>query len=81
MKCFPKAFWQSTGSNNIIGEIIAQATPEINEGLYMLLSGNMITTYIDTNVIYPEYVHLCGKVYKNALPAKNPLETEGKFQL
>ena len=29
--CFPKAFWQSTGSNEIIGEIIAAATPETTE--------------------------------------------------
>ena len=53
-KCFPKAFWQSTGSNDIIGEIIAAATPEITEGLHRLLCGEKITTYIDTSVIYPE---------------------------
>lgn len=53
-QCFPKAFWQSTGSNDIIGEIIGAATPEINENLYKLLCGNTITTYVDTSVIYPE---------------------------
>lgn len=53
-QCFPKAFWQSTGSNDIIGEIIGAATPEISENLYKLLCGNTITTYIDTSVIYPE---------------------------
>lgn len=53
-QCFPKAFWQSTGSNDIIGEIIGAATPEINENLYKLLCGNTITTYADTSVIYPE---------------------------
>ena len=53
-QCFPKAFWQSTGSNEIIGEIIATATPEITEGLHKLLCGEKITTYIDTSVIYPE---------------------------
>ena len=37
--CFSKAFWQSTGNNEIIGEIIATATPEITEGLYKLLCG------------------------------------------
>ncbi len=52
--CFPKAFWQSTGSNEIIGEIISSATPEITEGLHQLLCGKTITTYIDTSVIYPE---------------------------
>lgn len=53
-QCFPKAFWQSTGSNDIIGEIIGAATPEINENLYKLLCGNTITTFVDTSVIYPE---------------------------
>lgn len=53
-QCFPKAFWQSTGSNDIIGEIIGTATPEITENLYKLFCGNTITTYVDTSVIYPE---------------------------
>lgn len=53
-KCFPRAFWQSTGSNEIIGEIIATATSEITEGLHKLLCGEKLTTYIDTSVIYPE---------------------------
>ena len=53
-ECFSKAFWQSTGSNDIIGEIIKTATPEINENLYKLLCGNTVTTYVDTSVIYPE---------------------------
>ena len=50
----PKAFWQSTGSNDIIGEILSNATSEINENLHKLLCGESITTYIDTSVIYPE---------------------------
>ena len=46
--------WQSTGNNEIIGEIITTATPEITDGLYKLLCGEKITTYVDTSVIYPE---------------------------
>lgn len=53
-KCFPKAFWQSTSSNDVIGEVIASATPEVAESLHKLLSGQSITTYVDTSVIYPE---------------------------
>lgn len=53
-KCFPKAFWQSTGSNDIIDEIVATATPEVTENLHKLLSGESVTTYIDTGVIYPQ---------------------------
>ncbi|MBQ3924875.1 MAG: AAA family ATPase, partial [Firmicutes bacterium] len=52
--CFPKAYWQSTGSNDIIGEIVGMANEEIREDLLRLLSGGSITSYIDTGVIYPE---------------------------
>ena len=52
--CYPEAFWQSTGSNDIIGEIIVSATDEITENLYRLLTGISVTSYIDTGVIYPE---------------------------
>ena len=52
--CQPKAFWQSTGSNEIIGEIIAQASPTIVENLRLLMQGSSVTTYVDTGVIYPE---------------------------
>lgn len=53
-ECYPEAFWQSTGSNDIIGEIISSATNEITESLYNLLNGKSITSYIDTGVIYPQ---------------------------
>lgn len=53
-QCTPKAFWQSTSSNDIIGEIIATATPDVTEDLHKLLTGEKITTYVDTSVIYPE---------------------------
>lgn len=53
-KCMAKAFWQSTGSNDIIGEIISTATNDVKENLHHLLCGENIVTYIDTNVIYPE---------------------------
>lgn len=53
-ECFPKAFWQSTGSNDIIGEIISTATSDTTKNLYKLLAGETVTTYIDTSVIYPE---------------------------
>ena len=53
-KCYPKAFWLSTGSNDIIGEIVENATKETTENLHKLLIGGKIPTYIDTSVIYPE---------------------------
>ena len=68
-RCFPKAFWQSTGSNDIIGEIISSATPEITEGLHQLLCGERITTYIDTSVIYPEVQNNPYSIYSFLLVA------------
>lgn len=68
-KCFPKAIWQSTGSNEIIGEIISNASNEINENLYKLLCGEKITTYIDTSVIYPEVQNNPYSIYSFLLVA------------
>ena len=68
-QCFPKAFWQSTGSNDIIGEIIGTATPEITENLYKLFCGNTITTYVDTSVIYPEVQNNLYSIYSFLLVA------------
>lgn len=68
-KCFPKAFWQSTGSNEIIGEIISNASNVINENLYKLLCGEKITTYIDTSVIYPEVQNTPYSIYSFLLVA------------
>lgn len=68
-QCFPKAFWQSTGSNDIIGEIIGTATPEINENLYKLFCENTVTTYVDTSVIYPEVQSNPNSIYSFLLVA------------
>ena len=67
--CFPKAFWQSTGSNDIIGEIVGTANDEITENLYKLLSGETVTSYIDTGVIYPEVQNNPYSVYSFLLVA------------
>ena len=53
-ECFPKAFWQSTGSNDIIGEIISSADDDIIKSLYQLLNRDTVTSYVDTSVIYPK---------------------------
>ena len=67
--CFPKAFWQSTGSNDIVGEVIETATAEIKENLVKLLSGQSITSFIDTSVIYPEIQNNPYSIYSFLLVA------------
>ncbi len=53
-ECEPRAFWVSTGSNDIIGQVIEEADAEIYNRLTSLVSGGTFTTYIDTGVIYPQ---------------------------
>lgn len=53
-ECIPRAFWQATGSNDIIKEILKNASAETFERLEVLLQGNSIITQIDTGVIYPQ---------------------------
>ncbi len=67
--CVPKAFWQSTGSNDIIGEIISHANDETIEGLYKLLTRQPLTTYIDTSVIFPEINNSPYSIYSFLLVA------------
>lgn len=68
-ECEPRAFWQSTGSNDIIGEIIAEADKEIYERLTSLVNGKTFTTYIDTGVIYPQIKNNPSTVYSFLLVA------------
>ena len=61
--CEPRAYWQSTGSNDIIGEIIAQADGEIYSKLTSLVNGETFNTYIDTGVIYPQIKNNPSTIY------------------
>ena len=68
-ECEPRAFWQSTGSNNIIGEIISKADKEIYDRLTSLVNGKTFTTYIDTGVIYPQIKNNPSTIYSFLLVA------------
>ena len=67
--CRPKAFWQSTGSNEIIREVLAGATPDILERLEALMKGESFLTHIDTGVIYPQIQRDPSSVYSFLLVA------------
>ena len=68
-ECIPQAFWQSTGSNDIIREILDQATPETVERLEQLMQGKSFITHIDTNVIYPQIQKEPSSIYSFLLVA------------
>lgn len=67
--CQPRAYWQSTGSNDIIGEILGGADETIYEKLNALLQGESFLTYIDTGVIYPQIKSNPSSVYSFLLVA------------
>ena len=52
--CEPRAFWLSTGSNDIIGEMLKSVDEDTYHNLQILLQGQSVKAYIDTNVIYPQ---------------------------
>ena len=67
--CQPRAYWQSTGSNEIIGEILTEAGEDIYERLHALMQGESFLTYIDTGVIYPQIQSNPSSVYSFLLVA------------
>lgn len=84
-ECEPRAFWQSTGSNDIIGDIIAEADKGIYDKLTSLVNGESFPTYIDTGVIYPQIRNNPSTIYSFLLVAgylktmKTSLSFNGDF--
>ncbi len=51
--CLPRAYWQNTGSNDIIGDILEEADSVLCDKLSSLLQGNSVPAYIDTGALFP----------------------------
>jgi len=51
-KCLPQAYWVNTGKNEILIDVLQEATDEIKEQLFALLQGESVIARIDQNVIY-----------------------------
>lgn len=62
-ECIPRAFWQSTGSNDIISEVLGNATIETYEKLESLMQRKSFVTHIDTGVIYPQLQNNPSSIY------------------
>lgn len=52
--CQPRPFWENTADNTIIRDILEIADDEIIAQLNVMLQGGEISTFVDTNIIYPE---------------------------
>ena len=68
-KCEAKAYWQSTGDNSIIRQIVGDADEETAENLRRLVQGQTVTSYVDTSVIYPEIKNNPETIYSFLLAA------------
>ena len=67
--CQPKAFWQATGNNDIIRQIVSESSLEVRENLQLLMQRKSISAYVDTSVIYPEIQNDPSSVYSFLLTA------------
>ena len=65
----PACYWISTGSNNVIGEMLAHADEETYRRLQALLQGDAFTAVVDTSVIYPQIQANPSSVYSFLLVA------------
>ncbi len=68
-RCRPKAFWQATGNNDIIRQIVSGSSPEVRDDLQRLMRGETIAAYVDTSVIYPEIQNDPSSIYSFLLSA------------
>lgn len=67
--CQPRAYWQATGSNEIIGEVLSEIDEDITDKLNKLIQGETIVSVIDTGVIYPQVKNNPSSVFSFLLVA------------
>lgn len=67
--CQPRAYWQATGSNEIIGEVLSEIDEDITNKLNKLIQGETIVSAIDTGVIYPQVKNNPSSVFSFLLVA------------
>lgn len=67
--CQPRAYWQATGSNEIIGEVLSEIDADISDKLRKLIQGETIVSAIDTGVIYPQVKNNPSSVFSFLLVA------------
>lgn len=67
--CKPRPFWENTGSNTVICEILEAADEEVTAQLKDILQGEAVVTVVDTSVIYPELKNNPSSIYSFLLMA------------
>jgi len=67
--CQPRAYWQATGNNEIIGEVLSGIDENILDKLRKLIQGEMVVSVVDTGVIYPQVKNNPSSVFSFLLVA------------
>ena len=67
--CTLGPYWLSTGSNEVISDMLSLADEEIFERLHSLLQWESFLTYVDTSVIYPQIQKNPSSIYSFLLMA------------
>ena len=80
------SYWEATGNNEIIREVLSKAGSEIYEDLHKIMEGNRITALIDLDVAYPSIRKNPSSVYSFLLMAgylkpsiDKPLYSDGEY--
>lgn len=83
--CKPQAYWVNTGKNEILDEVLKNATDDISESLYSLLQGKRVIAKIDQNVVYRSLAEDPANIYSLLLVAgylktpKKELQADGSY--
>lgn len=83
--CKPQAYWVNTGKNEILDDVLKNATDDISESLYSLLQGKRVIAKIDQNVVYRSLAEDPANIYSLLLVAgylktpKKELQVDGSY--
>lgn len=83
--CKPQAYWVNTGKDEILDDVLKNATDDISESLYSLLQGKRVIAKIDQNVVYRSLAEDPANIYSLLLVAgylKTPqkeLQADGSY--
>ena len=83
--CVPQAYWVNTGKNEVLEDVMQNATDEVMRRLSSLLEGETVVARIDQNVVYRSLAEDPANVYSLLLVAgylriqKKELQADGTY--
>ncbi|MDO4648000.1 MAG: AAA family ATPase, partial [Eubacteriales bacterium] len=83
--CIPQAYWVNTGRNEILEDVLSNASEDVSERLFALLQGERVIAKIDQNVVYRSLLEDPANVYSLLLVAgylktsRKELQADGTY--